>query len=654
MPRHPDTPRRPLPARPDDAVPAVGASHRGTFARRARRSLGSAALGLCGLTTLAPQGVAQDGAAARGVAAPGAAAARRDETVVRVAERDGVELIRTFSKRLKLANGLRIAAVDGFDEQVVQVDPVDSTTVRLFAKNPGVTTLTLTDERNRVHAVQLLVTGDARHLQAVLDDLYADAAVTVHPLNEQNVVLRGWVTRPEQVSQVLAVAAQFYPPESILNEMRVTTPQQVQLSVKIMEVQRSKVEQLGFNFGSFGADGFAASLPGALSPVDDFGVGAGGGVLDFAAAAINNSSLTFGIAGGDKSALLFLDALRQERLLKVLAEPKQTATNGRPAYFTAGGEFPVPIPQGLGATGIEFRRFGVQLTVVPVMLGEGRLRLEIDTSVSDLDFARSVSIQGTTVPGLTNRQSNTAVELGFGETLMIAGLITNNQVGTASKIPFLGELPLVGAAFRRVKYEENETELVILVTPHPVAALPPGHVPPGGPGQTTDRPTTRELFGLGLLEVPKVGERCDPCVTPPPAAFGAPSYGAPGYGAPGYGPPAAFGPPAAAPQYSPGPTPGPGMYTPGGFDGGPADVPPAPAPGPPFEAAPGGGVPLTGAARRGRVAPAGGTSAAAGGVTPAGYAAPTPAPPKRTAKSPGGFAAKVWPFSKLRADDGHE
>ena len=493
------------------------------------------ALGVGALLTVPALGVAQDGAGSSPTrfganptasgpatsAAPAEGAAASAESVVRLDKpRTQTEIVKTYAKRVLLPPGLKWTDAGGFDENVVTVTAEDNTSLRLYAASPGVTQVDLlavdSDGNQRNFSIEVLVTADARALQAAINRLFPGTAVEVYGLTDTSVVLRGWITRPEQVSQIVAVAGQYFPAGNILNQMRVAAPQQVQLNVVFMEVQRSKAQELGINLSWFGKDGFFSSTVGDVVPLASVG-GAGNGTtgllldgsgqLGFPTAALANPTLAAGVIGSSGVFQAFLRALREERLLKVLSEPVQVASNGRPSYFQAGGEFPIPIPQGLGSVGIEYRPYGVELSAVPIILGGGRVRLELAASVSDLDFSRGTTIQGTTVPGLSQRQTNTQVELEFGKTLMIAGLIQNTQQAAAQKVPFLGELPGIGAAFRRVKYEEAETELVILVTPHPVAGLNPSEVPCGGPGRGTAAPTTRELFGLGIIEAPGA----DPC-----------------------------------------------------------------------------------------------------------------------------------------------
>jgi pilus assembly protein CpaC len=232
-------------------------------------------------------------------------------------------------------------------------------------------------------------------------------------------------------------------------------------------------------------------------------------------ASLASTTATFGIIGSDAAFLGFVEALKQEKLLQILAEPNLVTINGRPANFLSGGEIPIPVPQGLGTVTIQWRDFGVRVEFVPYVLGAGRMRLEVSPEVSNLDPTNGTSLNGTSVPAITTRRVNTQVEMNFGQSLVIAGLINSQAQGETDKIPFLGELPWIGAAFRRVKRNDAETELLIMVTPELVAPLDPGQVLAEGPGMHSVSPTDRELYGLGILETPKTGDDCAGCVGGP-------------------------------------------------------------------------------------------------------------------------------------------
>ncbi len=416
-----------------------------------------------------------------------------------------IKMVNLDSRVLEMAN--RIKIVDGFNSQTISVNALSPYRIRVHADSPGVTSLKMIDEFDSVYTVEFFVEPDTRELQAYLERLFPGTAIDVVGLRD-GVVLRGWVTDPTQIPQIIDVAEQFYP--SVHSQMNVGGVSQVQLQVKIMEVQRSKIRELGFNFLALGQNYAVVSTPGGVAPLASLTTPFSGGGPPDAALTPKGSELAFAITGNRDLFTGFLKALQSEALAKVLAEPVLVTTSGRPASMLSGGEFPVLVPQGVGATSIEWREFGVRMEAVPIVLGNGRLRLDIAPEVSARDVSNAVSVDGFVVPGITVRRVNTQVEMRFGETLMIGGLISTVRTGDTQKIPFLGELPWIGAAFSRKTFTEGETELLILVTPQMVAPMSPEQVPSGGPGLHTDTPVDRELYIDGLLEVPLYGPECEP------------------------------------------------------------------------------------------------------------------------------------------------
>lgn len=424
------------------------------------------------------------------------------------AHRTDLEVIEKFAKVLETKN--RIVRVDGFDPVVLNVSALTPNRIRISGLVQGVTTLVIYDETGANLSVEIFVKGDARTLQAIIDRKFPNSSIEAFKVQDA-IALRGWVSHPEHITQIVEIAEQFYP--KVLNQMKVGGVQQVLLKVKVMEAQRSTIRELGMNFTYLNRNGFVNSSPGAITSLDTVSLPFKPGVPSALAlqSSIKNATGSFGIIGDNNVFSSYITALRTENLLKILAEPEVLALNGRPATLLSGGEFPILVPQTLGTVGIQYKPFGVQLEAVPVVLGGGSLRLELQPEVSDRDFSNSVTVSGITVPALTVRRVNTQVEMKFGQTLMLAGLISSKQATTIQKIPFLGELPYIGAAFSRKKSEDSETEVVITVTPELVAPLDEGQVPQGGPGRFTDSPTDRELMAYGLLEVPKTGERCETC-----------------------------------------------------------------------------------------------------------------------------------------------
>ncbi len=469
--------------------------HQSIYATGALFALLSNSLLLCGTLHAQPQTVEPP-------------AANFNEAAVPVtANRTQLEMIEKFSKVLETKN--RIVRVNGFDPLILNVTALAPNRISVSGLLQGVTNFIITDEAGANFTVEVFVKGDARQLQTIIDRKFPNCSIEAFKVQEA-VALRGWVTNPEHITQITEIAEQFYP--KVLNQMRVGGVQQVLLKVKVMEAQRSLIRELGMNFTYLSRGGYVNSAPGSLNTL---------GAVAYKPLGITSISKdvtgSFGIVGNNSIFNTYISALHDEALLKILAEPEMVATNGRPATMLSGGEFPIIVPQSLGTVSIQWREFGVRLEAVPFVLGGGALRLDLQPEVSERDFANSVTIGGTTVPGLTVRRVNTQVEMKFGQTLMLAGLISKRQTATTHKVPFLGELPYIGAAFSRKHNEDSETEVVITVTPELVAPLDDGQIPAGGPGQFTDSPTDRELMGYGLLEVPKYGERCANC---PPGQAG--------------------------------------------------------------------------------------------------------------------------------------
>jgi pilus assembly protein CpaC len=423
--------------------------------------------------------------------------------VFRIKEEDSqLTIIEKFSTVIELK--VKVRRVDGFDPDVVNVTALSPTRIRIQALKTGVTTVVLEDEDSRIWSVEVFTVGDVRHLQAHIRRLFPKASVEAVEVGDA-VVLRGWVTHPEHITELVEVAQQFYP--EVLNQIKVGGVQQVQLHVRVMEIQRTKVRRLGMNFLFANNSGYLASTVGSLTPIESLSASAGSlPSLAVSSNALADPAIAFGLINTSSVFQGFVEALKQEGLLKIMAQPSITTTNGRPASLLNGGEFPILVPAGLGTVGVEFREFGVRMEVVPIILGGGRLRLELQPEVSERDFANAISVQGVTVPGLTVRRANTQVEMGFGQTLMIAGLIARRHTAETDKLPLFGELPWIGAAFSRKRFEEVETELVILVTPEFVAPLKRADVPAGGPGAFTTVPVDRELFFNQMIEVPNYGE----------------------------------------------------------------------------------------------------------------------------------------------------
>jgi pilus assembly protein CpaC len=383
------------------------------------------------------------------------------------------------------------------NREILELTPLSPNEIQVSAKKPGVTQINLWNEQGQVYAIDVIVYGDARELAMLLQTEFPHAAIRVRPL-ANSVVLSGMVDRPDEVSQIIRIAEDYYP--KVISHISVGGVQQVLLHVKVMEVSRTKLRALGFDFGALGSDGFLiTSISGLIqSTAAASGMVAGGG-----------QTVAFGLVDGNTAFFGLLDALRRHELMKILAEPTLTTVSGRPAFFQVGGEFPILVPQALGTLSIEYKKFGTQVDFVPIVLGNGNIRLEVRPRVSEIDNARSVTLADTTVPGLRVREVDTGVEMRPGQTLALAGLVQTRVEARNTGIPWLADLPYFGAPFRRVREETNEIELLILVTPELIEGVDACNVPPCGPGMHTDSPTDCEMYWKGYIEVPSAGP-CGP------------------------------------------------------------------------------------------------------------------------------------------------
>ena len=360
---------------------------------------------------------------------PRAEAVKPGEAVLRiVAPTTQLTMISLESQVVSLPQ--RIKVVDGHNPDVVNIMALSPNQLRIQAESAGVTKVKLIDEMDNVHVLEILVEQDTRELEAYLERLFPGSTIEVFGFRD-SIVLRGWVTDPSHIPRIIAVAESFSP--KVHNQLEVAGASQVQLHVKVMEVQRSKLRELGFNFVIGGENYFVGNSIGGIAPLSSpTSLTAGAApVTGVASSALTASEVLFGITSNTTTFQGFVKALQSEALAKTLAEPVLVTTSGRPASMLSGGTFPVLIPSGaLGTATIAWREFGIRLDAVPIVLGNGRLRLDIAPEVSDRDFSSGVSFNGLVVPGIATRKVNTQVEMRFGETLMIGGLISTRRNGT--------------------------------------------------------------------------------------------------------------------------------------------------------------------------------------------------------------------------------
>ena len=400
------------------------------------------------------------------------------------------------------------------DPDVADVQLLTPTTVLVQGKAVGSTDLLMWSQDEQVQQTRIDVQVDLGQLSETLAELFPLADLKLVQAQDV-VIIEGQLQHADdalQLQAILDAAGLTY-----VDRTTVAGQQQVQLRVRIAEVSRSALRILGFNIMQTGTDAFGAvtvgsSGGGALNPIS-IGVpaatSAAAGSLPFEFTQAVNVTSSVTLFGGfpDAALEIFVQALAENEYLRILAEPNIVALSGQEASFLAGGEFPVPIVQGTTVGGgstitVEYKEYGVRLNFKPTVLGDGRIRLHVAPEVSQLTNVGAVVIEGFQIPAVLTRRADTTLELNSGQTFAMAGLISRSDTGRNSRVPGLGDLPVLGALFRSAQYESNETDLVVMVTASFVEPLSTDEDLSDMmlPGSFHTPPNDWELYGLGRLE----------------------------------------------------------------------------------------------------------------------------------------------------------
>lgn len=406
-----------------------------------------------------------------------------------------------------------IARADVIAPSIADVQVLSPTRLLVSGQGYGNTNILLQGVNGEQHLLAVSVELDLSPLNEAIRRLDPLASVEASSILG-NIVLTGTASGPERAVRIVELASLFLPASAadgqdaaVQNHLEIAGEQQVLLRCVVAEVSRSVARELGIN-GFVAGDNFRdAFLVNQIGGINSINIGA-------AANALADGTIPFvtdgqGIPIGPASTLslgfprvqlqTFIKAMVDNSLLKILAEPNLVAISGQTATFLAGGEFPIPIPQGFQTISIQFREFGIRLNFTPTVRGNQRIRLRVAPEVSEIDFSTAVQIQGFVVPGLTTRMMETTVELGNGETIVIAGLLNEQTRALVTQVPGIGNVPILGALFRSINYQRSLTELVILVTAEIVAPLD-AHQQIALPGQDRNHPSDYELYALGLIE----------------------------------------------------------------------------------------------------------------------------------------------------------
>jgi pilus assembly protein CpaC len=402
--------------------------------------------------------------------------------------------------RLSIAAGQgRMVRLDGVAKSVFVANPaVADIEVRspglvyVTAKAPGVTSLIAVDSYERLLAnVEISVTYNEDQLRADIKRIVPAANVVVSTSGDA-LVLTGAAPSAADAETIRTMATRYVPDlPHLINRIAVDAPNQVNIRVRVAEISRDVVKSFGFNWGLGGRNGqFLFGFSSGTGTLTENTVGSAIGVTNTVTNVPNTNNVLLGYASTNIDFQVLIDALETEGLVKVLAEPNLTAISGAPATFLAGGEYPIPVPQALGVTTIEYKDYGVSLSFVATVTDGGRINLVVKPEVSQLSSQGSITLNGVNVPALTIRRASTTLDLGSGQSFAIAGLLQNNVTQSITRFPGLGNLPVLGALFRSDSFERDESELVIIVTPYLVrptsgglAAPIDGYVAPSDAGR---------------------------------------------------------------------------------------------------------------------------------------------------------------------------
>jgi pilus assembly protein CpaC len=463
-------------------------------------------------------------------------------------------LIVPLGGAVRFAQPKLIADVFVRNEDVLQArfDAANPKTLVLIGRQAGATQITLTYEDKTRATFDVVVQPDYELLRQVIRRTVPTATVDVVPGVGNVIILTGFVTRPEDSDTIVKIASSAVGGNAanVINNLQVGGAQHVLIDVTVAQVDRTELRERGVSFGVAGSTFSFSSVLGGLALSNVTG-GAAGAV---ASPITPGSAANLVAAVVPANTIVALRALRTEGLAKFLSEPKVITQSGRPAFLRAGGQQAVLGPtSGINGPGVVLENVGTQLEVLPIVFGNGKIYLEVNPQFRSVNNGRGITTSFGFTPGFNEQQTRSSVLLESGQTFAIGGLLEMEVQAQAQKVPYLGDLPVVGFAFSSVTHSERETELLILVTPRLVDALDCTQVPRRVPGRETRSPDDYELFLESLIEAPRGQRRihngrcyvpsyqCDPTVNKFPCIGNlctGPNGGgcAGGCGAPAHGP----------------------------------------------------------------------------------------------------------------------
>ncbi len=409
------------------------------------------------------------------------------------------------------------------DPDIADVSPLTDHSLSILGKKIGTTRVTVYDpDRKPVGIFDIEVSYDISRLSVEISR-FTGGGIRVSSINGR-IMLTGTSPDAATLDKAVQIASQFGPDP--INTVQVMQPQQIELEVRFIEVDRNAGRDLGVQWNAFGNSMVAnvgSGLPAYQLPITAPGgafqqpAAAGSGIggpsvipssitgtplSPVTAAGVLSGAAPFGFLVGQLSNRLqvAVNALETKGAARLLAEPNLVTLSGETASFLAGGQIPIPEVGATGTPSFGFQPYGVGLSFTPTVLRNGVINLIVKPEVSEIDTAHSVTVAGTTVPALTTRKASTTLELRDGQSFMLGGLLQTDGTNNIDQLPWLGDMPVLGALFRSTDYQKNETDLVILVTPHIVRPLAPTD-PVHTPFDSSLPPNDVDLFLMGDTEV---------------------------------------------------------------------------------------------------------------------------------------------------------
>ncbi len=378
----------------------------------------------------------------------------------------GRDLNVAMNRAVVVESDVPFAELSIANPSIADFSTLSDRTIYVLGKSPGRTTLTLLDENGRlITNVEVRVNADVSEFKERLRQILPSEQIEVRTAND-GIVLSGTVSSTPRMQRALDLAER-YAPERVSNLMSVSGNQQVMLKVRFAEMQRTVAKSLST---SLSVDGISAGGLGAgIATNGQSSKGVTTGAItpgSSASGAANNGAVFFGFNAGSAQIGMLLQALETKGVVRTLAEPNLTALSGQEAKFLAGGEYPIPIAQDNNNITVEYKPFGVELNFVPRVLDDNVINLEIAASVSSLDLSNGLNTGAFTIAAFKRRDASTTIAMRDGESFAIAGLLQDDFQDSNGQVPWIGDIPVLGALFRSADYQRSQTELVIIVTAH--------------------------------------------------------------------------------------------------------------------------------------------------------------------------------------------